>query len=41
LKGRTTNFPKYGNNDTFVDDIGKEIVHNFYEEMQKAAISDS
>ena len=27
--------PKYGNNEPFVDEIAKEIVYNFYEEVQK------
>jgi len=27
--------PKYGNNEPFVDEIAKEVVRNFYEEVQK------
>ena len=27
--------PKYGNNEPFVDEIAKEVVYNFYEEVQK------
>ena len=27
--------PKYGNNEPFVDEIAKEVVDNFYEEVQK------
>jgi len=27
--------PKYGNSDPFVDEIAKEVVHSFYEEVQK------
>lgn len=29
------NAPKYGNNDPYVDDIAKDIVYHFYEEVQK------
>jgi len=27
--------PKYGNNEPYVDEIAKEVVHSFYEEVQK------
>jgi formate C-acetyltransferase len=27
--------PKYGNNEPFVDEIAREVVYNFYEEVQK------
>lgn len=29
------NAPKYGNNEKFVDDIAKDVVYNFYNEVQK------
>jgi len=36
LRQRLVNdVPKYGNNEPFVDDIAKEVVYNFYEEVEK------